>query len=45
MGSLNEENRKNNLRNFSILLRMILETWPDTEFTTTDKLGELYLNH
>jgi hypothetical protein len=42
IGSLNEENRKNNLRNFSLLIQLILKTWPDAEFTTTDKLGELY---
>lgn len=42
IGSLNEENRNNNLRDLSILLRLILKTWPDVEFTTTDKLGELY---
>jgi hypothetical protein len=42
MGSLNEENRRQNLRIFSVLLKSILETWPDAEFTTTDKLGELY---
>jgi hypothetical protein len=42
IGSLNEENRKSNLRTFSILLKSILETWPDAEFTTTDKIGELY---
>jgi hypothetical protein len=42
MGSLNEESRKQNLKDFSNLLKLILETWPDAEFTTTDKLGELY---
>jgi hypothetical protein len=42
MGSLNEENRKANLRLFSELIKMILKNWPDVEFTTTDKLGELY---
>lgn len=42
IGSLNEENRKKNLRDFSVLLKMIVETWPDAEFITTDKLGELY---
>jgi hypothetical protein len=44
IGSLNEENRNNNLRDLSILLRLILKTWPDVEFTTTDKLGEIYRN-
>lgn len=42
MGSLNEENRTNNLAVFSDLLQAILQTWPDVEFTTTDKLGGLY---
>jgi hypothetical protein len=42
MGSLNEENRKNNLKTFSNLVKSILEIWPEVEFTTTDKLGELY---
>jgi hypothetical protein len=42
MGSLNEENRKKNLKDFSVLLKLILETWPDVEFTTTDRLGEFY---
>lgn len=42
IGSLNEDNRKNNLKDFSVLLKKIFETWPEAEFTTTDKLGELY---
>jgi hypothetical protein len=42
IGSLDEENRKCNLKDFSILLKLILKTWPDVEFTTTDRLGELY---
>lgn len=42
IGSLYEENRKKNLKYFSILLKTILATWSDVEFTTTDKLGELY---
>jgi hypothetical protein len=42
MGSLNEENRKANLKLFGDLLKTILETWPDVEFTTTDRLGEHY---
>lgn len=44
IGSLNEKNREQNLRELSLLLKLILQTWPDVEFTTTDKLGELYLN-
>jgi len=42
IGSLNEKNRKQNLKNLSVLLKKILEIWPDVEFLTTDKLGELY---
>ncbi|MCF8380664.1 MAG: hypothetical protein K9H49_13895 [Bacteroidales bacterium] len=42
IGSLNEDNRTKNLKLFSELLKMILKTWPDVEFTTTDKLGEIY---
>jgi hypothetical protein len=42
MGSLDEENRKANLKLFSELLKMILKNHPEVEFTTTDKLGELY---
>jgi hypothetical protein len=42
IGSLNEENRKKNLLDFSRLLKTILKTWPDVEFTTTDRLGKLY---
>lgn len=44
MGSLNEENRKNNLEALSFLIKKILKKWPDVEFTTTDKLGQLYNN-
>jgi len=42
MGSLDEENRSKNLKVFSKLIQAILHTWPDVEFTTTDKLGGLY---
>jgi len=42
IGSLNEENRKRNLDLFSDLIKKIIKTWPDIEFTTTDKLGDLY---
>ena len=42
IGSLNEENRSANLELFSELLGAILQNWPDVEFTTTDKLGDLY---
>lgn len=41
MGSLDENNRTNNLREFNDLLRRILKTWPEVEFMTSDQLGEL----
>ena len=41
MGSLDENNRKNNLSLFHELLTRIIKQWPDVEFMTTDKLGEL----
>ena len=42
MGSLDEENRSNNLKMLDDLLQAILKTWPDVEFISTDKLGDLY---
>lgn len=42
MGSLLEENRTENLRQFRELIGAILKKWPDVEFISTDKLGELY---
>jgi hypothetical protein len=42
MGSLDEENRSRNLETFGELIQTILKTWPDVEFTTTDKLGGIY---
>lgn len=41
IGSLNEKNRTENLRKFSELLELIIKTWPDVEFTTSDRLGEI----
>ncbi len=41
IGNINSENRKKNLKDFSILLTEILKRWPDVEFMTTDKLGDL----
>jgi hypothetical protein len=47
IGSINNENRRRNLKILSALLSSILNIWPDVEFTTTDKLGEKYstINH
>ena len=41
-GTLDENNRKNNLKQLSDLLKTILKLWPDVEFISTDQLGELY---
>lgn len=41
MGELDPENRKVNLRLFKELLQRILKQWPDVEFMTSDKLGDL----
>ncbi len=45
IGSLNEDNRKRNLEQLSLLIKKILNQYPDAEFTTTDKLGKLYTNN
>ena len=45
IGSLNEDNRKRNLEQLSLLIKKILKHYPDAEFTTTDKLGKLYTNN
>jgi hypothetical protein len=42
IGSLNEENRKKNLKALEFMLRSILKTWPEVEFITTDVLGKIY---
>jgi hypothetical protein len=41
IGSLIEENRADNLKLLSELLRRIIHTWPDVEFMTSDRLGDL----
>ena len=41
IGSLNEENRNQNLKKLDNLLKQILIKWPDVEFMTSDKLGEI----
>lgn len=43
-GALDEENRTRNLESFKQLLQLILKTWPDVEFISTDKLGRIYQN-
>jgi hypothetical protein len=44
IGSLQEKNRQKNLKLLSDLLRQILKSWPDAEFITSDKLGDLIIN-
>lgn len=41
MGELDPDNRKVNLRLLDELLKRILKLWPDVEFMTSDKLGDL----
>ena len=41
IGSLVEENRIKNLKLLDELLKNIINRWPDVEFMTSDKLGEL----
>jgi len=44
IGSLDENNRENNLRQLKLLLNGIMEEWPEAEFMTTDQLGNLITN-
>ena len=44
IGSLDVRNRDRNLKSLSILLRKILNKWPDAEFMTSDQLGSMILN-
>ena len=41
IGHIDPENREKTLIEFSILLKEILKRWPDVEFMTSDKLGDL----
>ncbi len=41
IGSLNEENRDNNLKALYQLLDKIVTTWPDVEFLSSDQLGDI----
>lgn len=41
IGSIDPENRNKTLKEFSILLKEILKQWPEAEFMTSDKLGDL----
>jgi len=44
IGYINPQNRDNNLKLLDTLLRKIVKTWPDVEFMTSDRLGELMEN-
>jgi hypothetical protein len=41
IGSHDRLNRDNSLRKLSILLKTVINKWPDIEFITTDQLGEI----
>ena len=41
MGSLDEGNRKENLELFKELLQRIIKLWPEVEFISSDRLGDL----
>lgn len=44
IGELNPANRDNNLREFKRLLQLIVTTYPDVEFMSSDELGNLINN-
>lgn len=44
MGTLDEDNRSKNLKLLRSLLKSIVNKWPDVEFMSTDKLGDLISN-
>lgn len=41
IGFINEKNRDTNLLLLDRLLKEIIKKWPDVEFTTTDRLGDI----
>lgn len=41
IGNLNAKNRDDNLRNLQILLKKILNRYPNVEFLSSDRLGEI----
>ncbi len=41
IGSMDEKNRRDNLKLFDDLLKRIIKNWPDVEFMTSDQLGDL----
>lgn len=38
IGSIHEENRTKNLKNFGLLLKEIIKRWPDVEFRSSDQI-------
>jgi len=45
IGSMVENNRDKNIRQFNNLLKEIISKWPDVEFMTSDQLGDSILNY
>ncbi len=43
IGAIDESNRKRNLQLLDSLLRQIVKKWPDVEFMSSDKLGDIIL--
>jgi hypothetical protein len=43
IGTIDQKNRDNNLRQFNRLLKEITQRWPEVEFFTSDRLGELMM--
>lgn len=41
VGSINENNRDNGLKQLSTLLKRIMYQWPDVEFMSSDQLGDI----
>lgn len=45
IGVIDQKNRDNNLRQFNRLLKEITQRWPEVEFLTSDRLGELMMKN
>lgn len=43
IGFIDEQNKVDNLKAFRMLISIILRKWPEVEFITSDKLGELII--
>jgi hypothetical protein len=44
IGALYKENRESGLKQLKSLLKIIIKTWPETEFITSAELGEIIIN-